>query len=137
MTEGRSSNPRVFLDVEIGGTPSGQMVFELRADIVPKTVENFKALCTGENDQGLTFRDSEFHRIIPEFMCQGGDFDKGDGTGGCSIYGPTFPDENFKLLHDKPGVLSMANCGPGTNGSQFFICTVPCPWLDNKHGTID
>ncbi|XP_062331703.1 peptidyl-prolyl cis-trans isomerase D [Osmerus eperlanus] len=133
------TNPRVFFDVDIGGERAGRVVFELFNDIVPKTAENFRALCTGEKGIGQTtgkplhFKGCPFHRIIKQFMIQGGDFSNQNGTGGESIYGEKFEDENFHYKHDKVGLLSMANSGPGTNGSQFFITTVPTPHLDGKH----
>lgn len=124
-------NSTVFFDIAEDGEPLGHVSFELFADKVPKTAENFHALSTGENRNG--YKVSCFHRIIPGFMCQGGDFTWHNGTGSKSIYGEKFDDENFILKHICPGILSMENAGPKTNGSQFFICTVKTEWLDGKH----
>lgn len=134
------ARPKTYFDISIGGVPKGRIVFELYNDVVPKTAENFLKLCQGDSgmakskpDVPLSYKGSIFHRVIRDFMLQFGDFTNADGTGGESIYGEKFEDENFTLKHDKPFLLSMANAGPNTNGSQAFITCVPTPHLDGKH----
>ena len=133
-----NARTKVFFDISISGNPAGRIEFELFNDIVPKTAENFRALCTGEKGTGksgkpLHFKGSVFHRVIPQFMMQGGDFTQGNGMGGESIYGAKFADENFQVKHTEKYLLSMANAGPNTNGSQFFVTFIPTAWLDGKH----
>jgi len=137
MPGARSGNPRVFFDVTIGDTPAGQIVFELFADKCPKTAENFRALCTGENrneiGKRLWYKGCNFHSIIPDWVCVGGDIENNNGTGGLSIYGKFFEDENFDVKHDRPGLLSMMNFKNNTNNSQFVINLKEAPSLDNQN----
>ncbi|KAK0525325.1 Peptidyl-prolyl cis-trans isomerase-like 1 [Tilletia horrida] len=139
MASSKTERPVVFFDISIGDNPpqpAGRIKMELFSDIVPKTAENFRQLCTGEfrpNHQPVGYKGAIFHRIIKDFMCQGGDFVNADGTGGVSIYGDKFADENFEVKHSGPMLLSMANSGPNTNGSQFFITCAPAEYLDGKH----
>lgn len=136
MAEGAETKKNVFFDMVLAKGPNkediiGTINFKLYDDVVPKTAANFRALCTGK--EGYGYEGSIFHRVIPGFMCQGGDFTKHNGTGGKSIYGAKFDDENFKEKHVKKYLLSMANAGKNTNGSQFFITTAKTAWLDGKH----
>ena len=139
MSQSIKDRPRVFFDVQVGGVPLGRIVFEVFSDVAPKTVDNFRSLCTGEKGIGKTtekplhYLGSCFHRVVKSFMIQGGDFVNHNGTGGESIFGSTFEDEEFKLKHEKPFLLSMANRGKNTNGSQFFITTEIAPHLDGLH----
>ena len=126
-------NPRVFMKIAKNDEPIGKLIFELYANHTPKTAENFRSLCNGDNNHKWSYRGSPFHRIIQGFMAQGGDFENGDGTGGTSIYGDRFPDENLDLRHHKRGMLSMANSGEHTNGSQFFVTFDRTDWLDGYH----
>jgi peptidylprolyl isomerase len=129
-------NPIIYLDIAINDRPAGRIEITLRADVCPRTCENFRCLCTGEKssiEKKLHYKNTIFHRVIPSFMIHGGDFVRQNGTGGESIYGPTFPDENFLLKHSGPGIISMANQGHNTNASQFFITSTETPWLDGKH----
>ncbi len=128
-----SARPKVFFDITIADKPAGRIIMELMSDVVPRTAENFRCLCTGEKGNGLHYKGSKFHRIIYGMLCQGGDFTHGNGFGGESIYGGTFADENFKERHSGPGVLSMFNYGPNTNKSQFFITMSSQPSLDRRH----
>ncbi len=127
------ANPIVFFDMTADDAPMGLIVIELYSDVVPRTAENFRALCTGEMGADLTFKGSVFHRVIPGIALQGGDITNGDGTGGKSIFGPNFADENFNLQHTAPGIVSMFNAGPGTNGSQFLINLDANSTLDRKN----
>jgi len=141
LKEMSKKNPFIFMDVSIGSCPIGRVMYELFIDLTPKTAENFRGLCTGEygnvglqsNTKKLYYQDSRFHRVIEDFMIQGGDITHKDGTGGFSIYGPTFNDEDFTRRHSCAGLLSMANCGRNTNNSQFFVTLNACPHLDGKH----